>query len=162
MNSPIVPCLWFDDQAEAAADHYVGIFPNSQVQRVVRYGVAGQDIHGHRPGSVMSVEFELDGQSFMGLNGGPLFTFSEAISIVINCESQDEVDHYWDRLCDGGQESQCGWLKDRFGVSWQVVPTIANELLLDPESAAGQRATMAMFGMRKLDIAALKRAYDGT
>jgi predicted 3-demethylubiquinone-9 3-methyltransferase (glyoxalase superfamily) len=158
----IAPCLWFDDQAEDAANFYTGIFPNSRITAVSRYSEAGQEIH-HRPaGSVMTVEFELDGQRFTGLNGGPLFTFSEAISFQVSCETQEEVDHYWDALSAGGDPAaqQCGWLKDRFGVSWQIVPTVLTELVVG-SSPASQRAMQAMLRMKKLDIAELRRAYDG-
>lgn len=159
----ITPCLWFDDQAEEAAEYYVGIFKNSRINNISRYGEAGQEIHGRPPGSVMTVEFELDGQTFTALNGGPLFQFSEAISFQINCETQEEADYYWEKLTAGGDENaqQCGWLKDKFGLSWQVVPTIVSELLGDPNSEKSQRAMTAMLQMKKLDIEALKRAYNG-
>ena len=158
----IAPCLWFDDQAEEAARFYTGIFPNSRITAISRYSEAGQEIHGRAPGSVMTAEFELDGQRFTGLNGGPLFTFSEAISFQVSCETQDEVDHYWNALSAGGDPAaqQCGWLKDRFGVSWQIVPTVLPELVVG-SSPASQRAMNAMLGMKKLDIAELRRAYDG-
>jgi len=148
----ITPFLWFDHQAEEAAHFYVAIFPNSQVTKLVRYGPAGP---GPR-GSVMTVEFELDRQAFAALNGGPLFKFSEAVSFVVNCQTQAEVDAYWDQLTAGGAEVQCGWLKDRFGLSWQIVPAGLAELLSDP--ATGQRVMQAMLGMKKLDLAALQRA----
>jgi predicted 3-demethylubiquinone-9 3-methyltransferase (glyoxalase superfamily) len=151
-----VPCLWFDGQAEPAATLYTEIFPNSRILRVTPYppGAPGPE------GTVMTVNFSLDGQEYVGLNGGPHFTFSEAISFQIFCADQDEVDHYWNRLSEGGEEDQCGWLKDRFGVSWQVVPTVLDELLGDPDPARARRATQAMLGMRKLDIAALRQAAD--
>ena len=159
----ITPCLWFDDQAEEAAQYYVSIFKNSRIRDIGRYGEAGQEIHGRPPGSVMIVEFELDGQRFTALNGGPLFKFNEAISLQVACETQDEVDYYWEKLTEGGDEKaqQCGWLKDKFGVSWQVVPTIVPELLKDPESEKSQRAMTAMLQMKKPDIAEMKRAYAG-
>jgi predicted 3-demethylubiquinone-9 3-methyltransferase (glyoxalase superfamily) len=159
----IAPCLWFDDQAEAAAQHYVGIFPNSRVVSVTRYSDVGQEVHGRPPGSVMTVEFELDGQPFTALNGGPVFQFNEAVSLQILCATQEEVDHYWDRLTVGGDESaqQCGWLKDRFGVSWQVVPEGMNEMLAMPESDGARRAMEALLGMKKLDMEQLRRAYAG-
>lgn len=159
----ITPCLWFDDQAEEAAEHYVGIFPNSRITDVGRYSEAGQEIHGRPPGSVMIVAFELDGQAFTALNGGPIFQFNEAVSLQVNCETQEEVDYYWEKLSAGGDEraQQCGWLKDRFGLSWQVVPTIVSELLRDHTSEKAQRATAAIFQMKKLDIEAMKRAYAG-
>src|SRR5689334_20909518 len=130
----IAPCLWFDDQAEAAAEFYTAIFKNSKIVNVTRYGPVGQDIHGKAPGTVMTVAFELDGQPFTALNGGPQFQFNEAISFEVSCETQGEVDYYWDRLTAGGDESaqQCGWLKDKFGVSWQIVPSQLHELLKDP------------------------------
>ncbi len=151
-----VPCLWFDGQAEQAAEHYTAIFPNSSIGEVTRSGPGSPA----PVGSVMTVSFNLDGQEFVGLNGGPQFTFSEAISFQIFCADQDEVDHYWDRLSEGGQESQCGWLKDRFGLSWQVVPTVLFELFGDPDPGRAQRATQAMLGMSKIEIAELQRAAD--
>lgn len=159
----IAPCLWFADQAEEAASFYVGIFPNSRIIATTRYGSVGQEIHGRPPGSVMTVEFELDGLRFTALNGGPIFTFNEAVSLQILCENQEEVDFYWDRLTAGGDPAaqQCGWLKDRFGVSWQVVPTGWVEMLQDPEEPGAQRAMAAMFQMKKLDIGELQRAYAG-
>lgn len=154
----IRPCLWFDTQGEEAATFYTTVFPNSRIVEVTRYGDAGP-----RPaGSVMTVAFELDGVPFIALNGGPEFTFDEAISFEIECKDQAEVDHYWDRLTDGGEESVCGWLKDRFGVSWQVVPTALNELIADPDPDKSQRVMTAMLGMKKIEVAALQRAYDGT
>lgn len=151
-----VPCLWFDDQAEQAAEHYTTIFPNSKVLGTTRYGADVPE----RDGTVMTVNFSLDGQEYVGLNGGPLFTFSEAVSFQIMCADQDEVDHYWTTLSDGGEEGPCGWLKDRFGLSWQVVPTVLLELVSDPDPGRAQRATQAMYGMRKIDIAELRRAAD--
>ena len=159
----IAPCLWFDDQAEEAAKFYTSIFKNSRIGNIARYGEVGQEHHGKKPGSVMTVEFELEGQPFTGLNGGPTFQFNEAISFQVMCETQEEVDYYWDRLSQGGnpEAQQCGWLKDRFGVSWQVVPEIVAELVADPDSENSQRAMQALFQMKKLDIAELKRAYAG-
>ncbi|WP_342246883.1 VOC family protein [Pseudomonas sp. OTU5201] len=159
----IVPCLWFDDQAEAAVNFYIGIFPNSTITAISRYGEAGRDVHGKAPGSVLTVDFELDGQRFTALNGGPDFTFNEAVSFQIHCDDQEELDHYWDTLSDGGDPSaqQCGWLKDRFGLSWQVVPIAMIKMLEDSQSAGSQRAFAAMMQMKKLDIAALKKAFDG-
>jgi predicted 3-demethylubiquinone-9 3-methyltransferase (glyoxalase superfamily) len=151
-----IPCLWFDGQAEAAAELYTKVFPNSTIDEVTRYG---PDTPGTE-GAVMTVEFTLDGTKYTGLNGGPHFTFSEAISFQIMCADQAEVDHYWTRLSEGGEESQCGWLKDRFGLSWQVVPTRMFELLHDPDADRAQRAMQAMLKMRKLDIAELERAAD--
>jgi len=159
----IAPCLWFDDQAEEAAVFYTGIFENSRIVQVSRFGEAGHEFHGKKPGSVMTVAFELGGQAFTALNGGPLFKFNEAISLQVNCETQEEVDHYWEKLSEGGDEKaqQCGWLKDRYGVSWQVVPIILSELIADPDDEKAQRATQAMLQMKKLDIAELKRACAG-
>ena len=155
--SKITPCLWFDTDGEDAANHYVGIFPNSKITNVVRYGSAGP----REAGLVMVVYFELAGQPFMALNGGPEFTFDEAISFQVNCESQAEVDEYWDKLGEGGEHGPCGWLKDKFGVSWQIVPTILDELAQDPDEERAQRAVKAMLGMKKLDVAELLAAADG-
>lgn len=159
----IAPCLWFDGQAEQAANFYISIFKNSRILETSYYGEAGQDQHGQPAGSVMTVSFELDGLKFTGLNGGPTFKFTEAISFQIECENQEEVDHYWDRLAeDGPPEAQiCGWVKDKFGVSWQVVPKILPVLLMDDDKVKAARAMTAMMGMKKLDIAALQRAFDG-
>jgi len=159
----IAPCLWFDDQAEAAARFYTAIFRNSRIVKTASYGEAGREIHGRPPGSVMTVAFELEGQSFTALNGGPVFKFNEAISLQVFCESQEEIDYYWNKLSEGGDEKarQCGWLKDKFGVSWQVVPAKLPELLADPDSAKSQRAFQAMLKMKKLDIDQLERAYAG-
>jgi predicted 3-demethylubiquinone-9 3-methyltransferase (glyoxalase superfamily) len=161
--SKIAPCLWFDNQSEEAAKYYTGIFKNSRIVRISRYGKAGYEVH-HRPaGSVMTVAFELEGQSFTALNGGPLFKFNEAISLQVNCANQQEVDYYWNRLGEGGDEKaqQCGWLKDKFGVSWQIVPTVLPDMLADPDSARSQRAMEAMLKMKKIDIAKLTQAYAG-
>jgi predicted 3-demethylubiquinone-9 3-methyltransferase (glyoxalase superfamily) len=159
----ITPSLWFDDQAEQAANFYTAIFPNSKIGRIVRYGEAGKDFHGKAPGSVMTIEFMLDGQPFSALNGGPIFKFNEAISFQIGCETQAEVDHFWNRLSEGGDPhaQQCGWLKDKFGVSWQVVPNLLMELLSDPDEARSQRIMMAVLRMKKLVIEELKRAATG-
>lgn len=159
----INPCLWFDDQAEQAAKFYTGIFPNSRIVSVSRYGKAGQEIHGRPPGSVMLVAFELDRQSFTALNGGPVFKFNEAVSLQVNCETQEEVDYYWNKLGAGGdpEAQQCGWLKDRYGLSWQIVPTLMAELFKGEATPQCERAMGAMLRMKKLDIAALKRAFDG-
>jgi predicted 3-demethylubiquinone-9 3-methyltransferase (glyoxalase superfamily) len=159
----ITPFLWFADQAEEAAAHYMGIFENSRIVRVTRFGEAGREVHGRPPGSVQTIEFEQDGQRFTALNGGPLFTFSEAISLQVSCDTQAEIDHYWAKLTAGGDvdAQQCGWLKDKYGVSWQVVPSNIADLVADPESAGSQRAMAAMMDMKKLDLAALQRAYDG-
>jgi predicted 3-demethylubiquinone-9 3-methyltransferase (glyoxalase superfamily) len=159
----ITPCLWFDDQAEAAVTFYTGIFKKSKVVTVSRYGEAGREIHGKAPGTVMAVAFELEGQTFTALNGGPEFKFNEAISFQVNCETQEEADHYWTKLCAGGDPSaqQCGWLKDRYGVSWQIVPTALVEMLSDPDAGKSQRVMTAMLRMKKIDIAELRRAYAG-
>jgi predicted 3-demethylubiquinone-9 3-methyltransferase (glyoxalase superfamily) len=159
----IMPCLWFDDQAEAAAQFYTTIFSNSRIVRVTRYNEAGHEIHGKQAGSVMTVVFELDGQQFTALNGGPVFTFNEAISFQIMCDTQQEIDYYWDTLGQGGDEraQQCGWLKDRYGVSWQVVPVALVEIINASDPAKARRATEAMLRMKKLDIEALQRAFAG-
>ena len=153
----IIPNLWFDTQGEEAAEFYVSVFPNSRITNVLHYGEAGPG----PAGSVVTVEFELDGSPFVAINGGPEFTFDEAVSFSVSCEDQEEVDHYWDTLSAGGEESQCGWLKDRYGLSWQVVPDRLHELLADPDPARAARATEAMLGMRKLDVAELEAAADG-
>jgi predicted 3-demethylubiquinone-9 3-methyltransferase (glyoxalase superfamily) len=156
----ITPCLWFDDQAEEAVAFYTGIFENSRVVNVSRYGDAGREIHGKAPGTVMVVAFELDGQAFTALNGGPMFKFNEAVSLQVGCETQEEVDYYWEKLSAGGDEAaqQCGWLKDRYGLSWQVVPNVLGELISDPDPERSQRAMRAMLQMKKIDIAGLTRA----
>lgn len=153
----IVPCLWFDTQAEEAAEFYTSVFENSGILHLARYGKAGP-----RPeGSVMTVNFELNGQEFVGLNGGPEFTFNEAVSFQVMCESQDEVDEFWKRLSEGGEEGPCGWLKDRYGLSWQIVPTRLFELVGDPDPERSQAAMRAMLQMKKIDIAALEQAAAG-
>jgi predicted 3-demethylubiquinone-9 3-methyltransferase (glyoxalase superfamily) len=159
----IVPSLWFDSEGEEAAKLYTGIFKNSKIRKITRYGEAGFEIHKRPAGSVMTVEFEIDGQPFTALNGGPIFEFNEAISFQVMCETQEEVDYFWDRLSEGGDEKarQCGWLKDKFGVSWQVVPTILEELMTDPDPKKAERTMAAMLKMKKLDIAELKRANAG-
>ena len=159
----ITPCLWFDDQAEEAAAFYTAIFRNSRIVSMTRYGDAGYEVHGKPAGTVMTVAFELDGQAFTALNGGPLFTFNEAISFQVRCETQEEVDYYWEKLAEGGdaQAQQCGWLKDKYGVSWQVVPTVLIEMLQGPDAEKSQRAMAAMLPMKKIDIATLKQAYAG-
>ena len=157
MQQRITPNLWFDGEAEEAAAFYTSIFENSRIVDVARYTEAGPG----EPGSVMVVEFELDGQRFVGINGGPQFPFTPAISLQVNCADQEEVDHYWERLTEGGEEGQCGWLTDRYGVSWQVVPPGMSEIFSDPDPERARRATEAMFGMRKLDLAALQAAAAG-
>ena len=160
---PITPCLWFDNQAEEAARYYLGIFKNSKITAISRYGEAGREVHGQPAGTVMTVAFELNGQPFTALNGGPVFTFNEAISFQVMCRTQEEVDHYWDKLSEGGDKNaqQCGWLKDRYGVSWQVVPTVLIEMMSDPDQEKSGRAMQAMLQMKKLDIAELERAFAG-
>ncbi len=150
----ITPFLWFDHQAEEAAGFYTSIFPNSKIVRVVRLENAGPS------GSALTVEFQLEGQTFVALNGGPYHKFTEAVSFVVNCQTQDEVDSYWEKLSAGGAEVQCGWLKDKFGLSWQIVPTAVFELLSDPDKEKAQRVMNALLQMKKLDIHALKQAYD--
>lgn len=157
----ITPFLWFDDQAEEAAAFYTAIFPNSRIGKIARYDEAGAKASGRPAGSVMTVEFQLDGKDFVALNGGPTFKFTEAISFVVDCATQAEVDSYWQKLSAGGQEVQCGWLKDKFGLSWQVVPTVLNELMGDPDPTAAQRVMAAMLSMVKLDIETLKAAHAG-
>ena len=153
----INPCLWFDTEGEEAAEFYTSIFPNSRIVEVTRYGSAGPRAEG----SVMTVEFELEGQKFTALNGGPDFKFNEALSLEVHCETQEEVDKYWSALtADGGEEGPCGWLKDKYGVSWQIVPTALEKLIADPDPGRSQRAMKAMLGMGKIDIAELQRAAD--
>jgi predicted 3-demethylubiquinone-9 3-methyltransferase (glyoxalase superfamily) len=159
----IAPCLWFDNQAEKAARYYTGIFKNSKIGAISRYPKAGQEIHGRPAGSVLTVAFELDGLAFTALNGGPVFKFNEAISLQVNCADQKEVDYYWKKLGAGGDPKarQCGWLKDKFGVSWQVVPAVLPKMLTDRDPKKAERVFAAMMPMKKLDIAALKKAYAG-
>ena len=153
----LTPCLWFDTQGEEAAKFYTSIFPNSRITNVSHYGESGP----REAGSVLTVEFELDGQTFTALNGGPQYTFSEAISFTVDCETQEEVDQYWSTLSEGGEEGPCGWLKDRFGLSWQIVPNALPRLLKDPDREKAQRVVAAMLTMRKLDVAALEAAGEG-
>ncbi len=159
----ISPFLWFDSQAEEAAKFYVSIFKNSKIIEVTRYGKEGYEIHGMQEGTVMTVDFEIEGHGFVALNGGPVFKFNEAISFQVKCETQEEVDYYWDRLSEGGDENaqQCGWLKDQYGASWQVVPGVLPEMLKDHKSEKSKRAMKAMMQMKKIDIAELERAYSG-
>jgi predicted 3-demethylubiquinone-9 3-methyltransferase (glyoxalase superfamily) len=163
LTQKISPCLWFDDQAEEAAKFYTSAFPNSKIVAVTRYGKAGHEVHGRPAGSVMTVEFELNGQSFTALNGGPVFQFNEAVSFQVLCDTQEEIDSFWAKLSEGGdpKAQQCGWLKDRFGLSWQVVPRGMAEMLAEPASAGAQRAFAAVMGMKKINIAELKRACAG-
>ena len=159
----ISPCLWFDNQAEEAARYYVSIFKNSSVGAITHYGKEGHDIHGQPEGRVLTVAFVLDGVEFLALNGGPQFKFNEAVSLVVYCDSQQEVDYFWDRLGAGGDPGaqQCGWLKDRYGLSWQIVPTEVMDMWKSGVSVKSERAMKAMMQMKKLDIAALQKAYDG-
>jgi predicted 3-demethylubiquinone-9 3-methyltransferase (glyoxalase superfamily) len=156
MTNQIAPCLWFDNQAEEAAIFYTSIFKNSKIENISRYGKEGFEIHGQKESSVLTVGFKINGQSFTALNGGPVFKFNEAISFQVFCETQEEIDYYWSKLTDGGQESQCGWLKDKFGISWQIIPNILPELMSDPTRAG--RVTKAFLQMKKFDIEKLKQA----
>jgi len=160
MIQRISPCLWFDDQAEAAVAQYTAIFPGSRVLRTSRYSKEAAEVSGCPEGSVLTISFTLDGIELEALNGGPAFKFNEAVSLMVNCQSQREIDHYWERLSEGGDPSaqQCGWLKDRFGLSWQIVPTVLRELIAQPDPEKASRAMKAMLEMKKLDIAALERA----
>ncbi len=159
----IIPCLWFDSQAEEAAKFYVSVFERSRITGLTHYGQEGQEVHGGKPGSVLTVAFELDGQPFTALNGGPLFRFTEAVSFQVKCETQDEIDRYWSKLSAGGDEKaqQCGWLKDKYGLSWQVVPAVLPDLIGDPDPAKAGRVMKALLQMKKLDIKALKQAHAG-
>jgi predicted 3-demethylubiquinone-9 3-methyltransferase (glyoxalase superfamily) len=158
----ITPCLWFDNQAEEAVNFYITIFKNSKIGIISRYGEAGHEVHGMPPGTVMTVAFELNGQAFTALNGGPVFKFNEAISLQVYCESQDEINHYWDKLSDGGdkQAQQCGWLKDKYGVSWQIIPSVLGQWMSDPDSVKSSRVMNAMLQMGKIDINTLQQAYE--
>jgi predicted 3-demethylubiquinone-9 3-methyltransferase (glyoxalase superfamily) len=164
ISTRIRPCLWFNDQGEDAARFYTGIFPNSRILATTHYSEAGFEIHGRPAGSVMTVVFELDGHPFTALNGGPHFTFNEAVSFEVHCKTQEEIDYYWERLGEGGDPAAqvCGWLKDQYGLSWQVVPTELEEMVADAQSPAAQRTIKAMLQMKKMDIVELRRAYAGT
>lgn len=157
----IIPCLWFDTQAEEAAKFYVSIFEDSRIKRISRYGKAGREIHGKEAGTVLTVEFEICGQTFVALNGGPRFKFNEAVSFQVTCDTQDEIDYFWNKLSEGGQEGACGWLKDKYGLSWQVVPVALPEMMSDPDSPKSERAMAALLKMKKLDLVALQHAYAG-
>lgn len=159
----ITPFLWFDNQAEEAVRFYTSIFKNSKTGSIARYGEEGAQASGRPKGSVMTVAFQLEGQEFVALNGGPVFKFTEAISFVVNCRSQEEIDYYWGKLSAGGDEKaqQCGWLKDKYGISWQIVPTELGELLSDPDGKKSQRVMKALLPMKKIDVKTLRRAYDG-
>jgi predicted 3-demethylubiquinone-9 3-methyltransferase (glyoxalase superfamily) len=156
----LTTCLWFDNQAEAAARFYTTVFKHSKLGSISRYGDAGAHASGRPKGTAMTVQFELAGQKFLGLNGGPQFKFSEAISVVVNCEDQEEVDDFWAKLSDGGSEGPCGWLKDKYGLSWQIVPTVLGEMLSDPDPKKSERVMSAMLKMQRVDIATLQRAYE--
>ena len=158
----ITPCLWFDSNAEEAVNFYISIFKNSKIGKISRYGKEGYEIHGKPKGTVLTVEFELNGQTFTALNGGPAFKFNEAISFQVHCESQNEVDHYWEKLSQGGDEKaqQCGWLKDKYGVSWQIVPTVLGEMLQDKDPKKSGRVMNALLQMKKIDIRTLEKAYE--
>lgn len=157
----ITPCLWFDKNAEEAVNFYTSIFPNSKIGKTLRYDEASAKASGQPAGGVLTIEFELDGQKFMGLNGGPIFKFTEAVSFTVDCKDQEEVDYYWNKMtADGGKEVECGWLKDKFGLSWQIVPTILPQLLSHPDKAKAERAMQAMLQMKKIDITTLKKAVE--
>jgi len=158
----IIPCLWFDDKAEEAATFYASVFKNSKIGDVTRYGKEGYEIHRREAGSVLTVEFEIEGQKFVALNGGPVFKFNEAISFQVHCETQKEIDYYWEKLSEGGdkQAQQCGWLKDKYGVSWQIVPIVLGKMLQDKDTKKSDRVMKVLLQMRKLDIMALMRAYE--
>jgi predicted 3-demethylubiquinone-9 3-methyltransferase (glyoxalase superfamily) len=159
----ITPCLWFHERAEEAANFYVGVFPDSRINAMSRYGEAGREIHGKQPGEVLTIAFELSGQPFTILNGSPAFPFGPAISMQVSCDTQDEIDYFWERLGDGGDESarQCGWVQDKYGLSWQVVPSIMNELLDPSMPGRSNRVLAALMPMKKLDIAKLRQAAEG-
>ncbi len=161
MIQKITPFLWFDKQAEEAANFYVSIFRNSKITGVTHYDESSAKASGQPAGSVMTVSFQLEGQDFVALNGGPVFTFTNAVSFVVNCDTQEEIDYYWDRLSDGGEVIECGWLKDRYGLAWQVTPAIWQEFLSDPDPEKAKRYMEALMKMKKLDIAELKRAWEG-
>lgn len=156
----ITPCLWFDNQAEEAVKFYISVFKNSKILTVARYGEAGAKVSGRPKGSVMTVTFKLDGQEFMALNGGPIFKFTEAVSFIVNCRTQREVDRYWEKLSEGGQKGQCGWLKDKYGLSWQIVPAMMDKMLQDNDTEKLERVMKAVLQMRKPDIKTLKQAYE--
>jgi predicted 3-demethylubiquinone-9 3-methyltransferase (glyoxalase superfamily) len=160
ISTKISPCLWFDDQAEEAVKLYVSLFKNSRILGTSRYSEEGAMVSGRKVGSVMSVVFELNGQKFMALNGGPLFKFNEAVSFMVDCKDQDEVDYYWKALSKGGQENQCGWLKDKFGLSWQIIPSELGEMMQDEDEERSRRVMEAMLKMKKIDVNILKKAYN--
>jgi predicted 3-demethylubiquinone-9 3-methyltransferase (glyoxalase superfamily) len=161
IRQKLTPCLWFDTEAEEAAKFYTSIFANSRINRIGHYGEAGREIHGKPAGSVMVVEFELEGQTFTALNGGPQFKFDEAVSFQVSCDSQSEIDYFWAKLSEGGREGPCGWLKDKFGLSWQVVPAVLPQMFTDGDSATTDRVMNAVMKMKKFDLAALQQAVAG-
>ena len=154
----ILPCLWFDSEAEEAAKFYASIFKNAKIGKINRYGKEGFEVHGRKEGTVMTVEFEIEGQKFVALNGGPHFKFNEAVSFQIHCETQQEIDHFWSKLAEGGKEQPCGWVKDKFGLCWQVIPNALPQMLMDDDSQKAQRVMKSMLQMSKIDMDALKRA----
>ena len=160
ITSKFTPCLWFDNKAEEAVNFYISIFKNSKILNIARYGESGAKVSGQKKGSVMTVSFELEGQPFLALNGGPIFKFNEAVSFIVNCENQEEVDRFWQKLTAGGQEQPCGWLKDKYGLSWQIVPTALDEMMEDKDPKKSESVMQAMLKMKKLDIKTLKQAYD--
>jgi len=161
VEQKITPFLWFDSQAEQAANFYCAIFDDSRIKRISRYGETGRDVHGKEAGSVLTVEFELAGQTFIALNGGPQFSFNEAVSFQVMCDTQAEIDRLWSRLTQDGEEGQCGWLKDKYGLSWQIVPSVLPKMLSDADGAKSERVMAALMSMKKFDVEALKRAYSG-
>jgi predicted 3-demethylubiquinone-9 3-methyltransferase (glyoxalase superfamily) len=161
ITQKITPFLWFDTQAEQAAEFYTSVFKNSRIKQINRYGRAGKDTHGQEAGTVMTVEFEICGQAMVALNGGPLFKFSEAISFAVACENQDEIDYFWSKLSEGGEESRCGWLKDKYGLSWQVVPAALPQILRKADATARDRVMDAVMKMKKFDLQKLQQAYEG-
>jgi predicted 3-demethylubiquinone-9 3-methyltransferase (glyoxalase superfamily) len=161
LKHKITPCLWFDTEAEEAASFYTSVFENSRIKRINRYGKAGREVHGKDAGSVLTVEFEIDGQPFVALNGGPLFKFNEAVSFQVFCDTQNEIDYFWDALSRGGTEGRCGWLRDKYGVSWQIVPSALPQMMTDADGAKSERAMNALLQMTKLDLEALRRARAG-
>lgn len=163
ITQKIVPNFWFNDQAEEAVNFYTSIFKNSQILNISHYGLEGQEIHRRPQGSVMTIEFELEGQKFTALNGGPVFKLTEAISLIVNCDTQDEIDYYWEKLSEGGdiRAQQCGWLKDKYGLSWQVVPVELTEMNSDPHTEKTERLMKAVMSMKKFDIIKLRKAFEG-
>ena len=161
IKQKLTPCLWFDTQAEQAAKFYTSIFDHSRIKQVSRYGNAGREVHGKEPGSVMVVEFEIEGQTFTALNGGPQFKFNESVSFQVMCDSQDEIDYFWSKLSQGGEEGPCGWLKDKYGLSWQVVPSALPQIMADAEGARRDRVIAAVMTMKKFDLNALRQASAG-